>query len=198
MPIRMSPNLGRGGQAGPKHPGREVPRSAMKIRLRPYRLSDIHDLVAAANHPEINTYLREQFPFPYTIQDAYWWLTEGVKSHATHAAITLDDVCIGGISVVYGQAEGRYSGEIGYWLGREFWGRGFATEAVRRMTEDVFQSTEVLRVHAQVFSPNRASRQVLENCGYQLEGVLRQAIVKNEQIMDLLLFARLREGPSGL
>jgi ribosomal-protein-alanine N-acetyltransferase len=190
----MSPDSGRQRQSRPGQSSGDAARpNRWKIQLRPYRLADIHDLVAAANHPDINTYLRDQFPFPYTLQDAYWWLTEGVKSFASHAAITLDDICIGGVSVVYGQAESRYSGEIGYWLGRNFWGRGFATEAVLRMTDEVFAKTELLRIHAQVFSPNRASRQVLENCGYQREGVLRQAIVKNGQVMDLHLYARLRE-----
>lgn len=165
----------------------------MPIKLRPYRLSDIHDLVAAANHPEINTYLRDHFPYPYTMQDAYWWLTEGIKSLASHAAITLDDICIGGVSVVYGQAETQLSGEIGYWLGREFWGRGFATRAVSFMTEDVFSSTDLVRIYAQVFSPNLASRHVLQNCGYHQEGVLRNAIIKDGVLMDMHIYARLRD-----
>lgn len=165
----------------------------MPITLRPYQLSDIHDLVAAANHPEINRYLRDHFPFPYTIQDAYWWLTEGVRTRANHAAITLDGICIGGISVVFGQAETHLSGEIGYWLGRDFWGRGFATEAVKLMTEDTFRSTDLVRIHAQVFSPNAASRHVLQKCGYQEEGILRNAIVKNGELMDMYVYARLRE-----
>lgn len=162
------------------------------VVLRPHRLSDIHDLVAAANHPSINNYLRDHFPYPYTIQDAYWWLTEGVKSHANHAAITVNDICIGSISVVYGNAEAQLSGEIGYWLGRDFWGRGYATEAVRLMTDKVFEETELLRIYAHVFSPNVASRQVLLKCGYQEEGVLRQAVVKQGEVMDVHVYARLR------
>lgn len=165
----------------------------MAISLRPFELSDIHDLVAAANHPDINAYLRDHFPYPYTMQDAYWWLTEGIKTHACHAAIALDGICIGGISVVYGEAETHLSGEIGYWLGRDFWGRGFATDAVRQMTEDVFQHTDLVRLYAHVFSPNIASRHVLEKCGYRQEGVHRKAIIKNGELMDLYVYARLRE-----
>lgn len=165
----------------------------MPIKLRPFRLSDIHDLVASANHPEINIYLRDYFPYPYTIQDAYWWLTEGVNSFANHSAITLDGICIGGVSVVYGQAETHLSGEIGYWLGREYWGRGFASQAVKLMTEDVFSNTDLLRIYAQVFSPNLASRYVLQKCGYQLEGVLRKAIIKDSELMDMYIYAQLRD-----
>ncbi|MHA0795810.1 GNAT family N-acetyltransferase [Gilvimarinus sp. F26214L] len=165
----------------------------MPIKLRPFRLSDIHDLVAAANHPEISTYLRDQFPYPYSMRDAYWWLTKGIKSEAVHAAITYDGICIGGVSVVFGQAEAQLSGEIGYWLGRDFWGRGIATQAVRQMTEQVFDTTDLLRVHAQVFSPNVASQQVLLKCGYELEGVQRKAVLKNGHVMDLCQFARLRQ-----
>jgi [ribosomal protein S5]-alanine N-acetyltransferase len=167
--------------------------TVMPIKLRSYRLSDIHDLVAAANHPDINTYLRDRFPYPYTIRDAYWWLTKGIKSQSRHAAIVLNDVCIGGVSVVFGQAETQLSGEIGYWLGRDFWGRGFATQAVNLMTTDVFNTTDLVRIHAQVFAPNSASRHVLQKCGYREEGLLRKAIVKNNRIMDLYLYSRLRE-----
>lgn len=169
------------------------PLGASHIALRPFRLSDIHDLVAAANHPEINRYLRDYFPYPYTIQDAYWWLTEGVKSASRHAAITVDDSCIGGVSVVFGRGESRLAAEIGYWLGRSHWGRGFATEALGLMTEDIFRSTNIERLFAHVFAPNLGSRQVLVKCGYREEGLLRKAILKNNRLVDVYVYARLRD-----
>lgn len=164
----------------------------MPVVLRPHRLSDLHDLVAAANHPAISMFLRDHFPYPYTVQDAYWWLTEGIKSHACHLAITVNEVCIGSISVVFGNNESHLSGEIGYWLGRDFWGRGYATDAVRQMTERIFAETELLRIFAHVFAPNNASKQVLLKCGYQEEGVLRQAVIKHGDILDVHVYARLR------
>jgi len=163
------------------------------IALRPYRYDDLDDLVVAANHPEITPYLRDHFPYPYLREHGEWWLTEGMRQLGSHSAITLNDRCIGGISVVFGVAEAHLSGEIGYWLGRPYWGRGYATEAVRQKTAEVFATTDLVRIAAHVFAPNTASMRILEKCGYELEGILRRSIIKNGNIMDSHVYAKLRD-----
>ena len=68
--------------------------------------------------------------------------------------------------------EPRDSGaEIGYWLGAPFWGRGYATEAVRALIDHAFgdRGHDVLAAGARVSNP--ASRRVLEKCGFQWTGV---------------------------
>jgi len=61
--------------------------------------------------------------------------------------------------------------ELGYWLGVPFWGRGYATEAVRAVIDYGFGALgyEVLHSGARVSNP--ASRRVLEKCGFQWSGV---------------------------
>jgi len=84
----------------------------------------------------------------------------------------------------------RISAELGYWLGAALWGRGIMTEAVRAFTEDSFDRFSLRRIFALPFAYNAASRRVLEKAGYQLEGTLRQAVIKEGQITDQLLYAR--------
>jgi len=61
-------------------------------------------------------------------------------------------------------------GVLGYWLGRPFWGHGFATEAARAMIDAVFAFTPVAALSASVRVGNPASRRVLEKCGFLAEG----------------------------
>lgn len=55
--------------------------------------------------------------------------------------------------------------EVGYWLGREFWGKGIATEALSQFLEELTMRP----LHARVAKDNVASRRVLEKCGFKLE-----------------------------
>lgn len=59
---------------------------------------------------------------------------------------------------------------IGYWLGVEHWGQGFATEAAQAILDAVFLYTELDSVIAEVRVTNEASRRVLARCGFQYEG----------------------------
>ena len=81
--------------------------------------------------------------------------------------IMLDAEPIGACGV-----EAREGGaEIGYWIGRHYWGRGYATEAARAVIDHAFGDLghDALQAGARVSNP--ASRRVLEKCGFQWTGV---------------------------
>jgi RimJ/RimL family protein N-acetyltransferase len=77
-------------------------------------------------------------------------------------AIVVDGVVAGNL-LCWGPAEERL---IGYWIGREFWGRGVATEAVRRFLDEVPDRP----LRANVAVDNVASIRVLEKCGFAVTG----------------------------
>ena len=56
--------------------------------------------------------------------------------------------------------------EVGYWLGRRYWGKGIATEALRQFLREI----EPRPLFAHVARQNAASRRVLEKCGFRLHG----------------------------
>ncbi|HOW98796.1 MAG TPA: GNAT family N-acetyltransferase [Kiritimatiellia bacterium] len=68
--------------------------------------------------------------------------------------------------------------EIGYVLGRAWWGRGYATEAARALTAWAMRQPSVYRVWATCDVDNKASARVLEKIGMTREGVLRKWIVR--------------------
>merc|ERR1711964_838776 len=66
---------------------------------------------------------------------------------------------------------------IGYWLGEPFWGRGYATEAVRAVTDYAFRELGVSRIEATAYSTNIGSCKVLEKAGFLKEGIQRNGIM---------------------
>lgn len=109
-----------------------------------------------------------RIPHPYRVEDAERFI-EAVNRQDGETAflITLDDVPIGVCGI-----DPREGGpEIGYWLGVPYWGRGYATEAVRALIDHAFGELqhETLQAGARVSNP--ASRRVLEKCGFQWTGV---------------------------
>lgn len=167
-----------------------IPIDAGCCSIRRFQVSDKPALVRLANDWEVAKNLRNVFPHPYTAADADAWFEELAKRDPlTNFAIAVDDRFAGGVGL-YLRGDVHYrSAEIGYWLGREFWGRGIGTAAVRAFTRHAFAAHDLLRIYASVFSWNPASMRVLEKAGYVREGVLRKSVVKDGQVIDMVMYA---------
>ena len=83
--------------------------------------------------------------------------------------------------------------EIGYWIGVEHRGKGYASDAVRLISHFAFSHLDVVRVAASVFAGNEASRRALEKNGFSLDGTLRRHLHKRGQWLDTWFFTLLRE-----
>ncbi len=86
--------------------------------------------------------------------------------------------------------------EIGYVLNRRYWGRGYATEAARRVMEWLFTDGAIWRVWATCDVDNLASARVLEKIGMTREGKLRCLVMRpniGPQPGDSFIYARVRE-----
>ena len=161
-----------------------------KCTLRPWQLIDAASLAKHANNRKVWLGLRDVFPHPYTIQDANEFLRFVVSQQPT------TDFCIdisgpaGGIGIRLGADVHRYTAELGYWLGEEFWRRGVMSEAVTIFTDYCFNNFSLHRIYAGPFANNPTSARVLEKAGFVLEGRLRNNVVKDGQILDSLLYAK--------
>ena len=163
-------------------------------RIRSWQLGDAPSLARHANNRKIWLQVRDRFPYPYTLEAAEHWVTLAPAADPeTQFAMEVDGEAAGGIGVFLQQDVERYSAEIGYWLGEAHWNRGITTAAVRRFTDYAFERFGLCRLYANVFETNPGSCRVLERAGYQLEGRLRQAAVKDGQVLDGLLYAAVRE-----
>jgi RimJ/RimL family protein N-acetyltransferase len=162
--------------------------------VRSWREDDAVPLQRHADNRNVWLNLRDLFPHPYTLEDARWWVAFASSEDPERSfAIATDDEPIGGIGLVPGEDVNRHSAELGYWLAEPFWGRGIATSAVRAFTDWAFERFSLNRIFATPFAGNTASERVLEKAGFNREGVLRNAAVKNRLLLDQVMYAKLNE-----
>ena len=82
--------------------------------------------------------------------------------------------------------------ELGYSFSREYWNRGYATQALQAVIDAVFSSLPVNRLEAQHDVRNPASGRVMQKCGLLQEGILRGRIWNKGEFVDTALYAILR------
>jgi RimJ/RimL family protein N-acetyltransferase len=163
---------------------------APDILVRDMRLSDVAAIARHADDPGVAANMRDRFPSPYAEKDAVWFIND-ISRGPTEFAFTIEveGEAAGVIGLMPGQDVYRHSAEIGYWIGREFWGRGVMTAVVKDFVAWVRDEHEFVRLFAGVFSSNLASARVLEKCGFEHEAVMKKHICKNGKWLDEWVYA---------
>jgi RimJ/RimL family protein N-acetyltransferase len=141
-----------------------------RLVLRPHRPSDAPRIAALANDLEV-VKMTGGMPFPYGLADA-----EGFIARAANANLATDvdfavelpgEGLIGGLGF-FTRAE--LAPEVGYWLGRPYWGRGYATEMLRAAMAWARAEWGQRCVLACHFLDNPASGTVLGRAGFLYTG----------------------------
>ncbi|MGH8129350.1 MAG: GNAT family N-acetyltransferase [Steroidobacteraceae bacterium] len=159
--------------------------------VRNWRDGDRDALLRFANNRRIWRNLKDRFPHPYTAAEADAWLAlNRTHPERTGWAIEVDGLAVGGIGLVPGEDVHVKCAHIGYWLGEPYWGRGIATDAVRAVSDYGLTRLGFLRLEAPVFEWNPASMRVLEKCGFSPEGVMEKSVLKDGEIINSVLYAR--------
>jgi ribosomal-protein-alanine N-acetyltransferase len=161
--------------------------------IRGWKKGDEISLQKNADNPNVSRFLMDRFPSPYTMEAAVNWVNNLLEQDPLiNFAITIDDQVIGGIGLEMRQDVYRKTALLGYWLSEELWGKGIITEAVKLITQYAFEHLDIIRLQAGVLEKNPASMRVLEKAGYIKEGVLRNAAIKQGEIMDEHVYAILK------
>ncbi len=135
-------------------------------------------------------------PYPYRARDARWWVRRTKKNRRKGRDLNLtivrraDGTLLGGVGLHHLE-EGGSSAEVGYWIGREHRGQGYATEAVNLLVRTGFSRLGLHRIEARIFPGNLASRRLAKRCGFRYEGRLRDEVKKNGRWRSTLLYSRL-------
>ncbi|MDR1341892.1 MAG: GNAT family N-acetyltransferase [Prevotellaceae bacterium] len=156
--------------------------------LREWQLSDAASLAENASNIHVRSSLHDYFPYPYSEEEGKQFIGMALSKPrpATDMAIVVDGKAVGGISIALQTDVERISAEIGYWLGENYWNRGIMTEAVKEMASYAFLNFLQLRkIYATIFDFNIASQRVLQKAGFEREGILKQAAIKNGKVIDL-------------
>ena len=167
----------------------------MICKIRKWKLSDAEDLAAALSNTKIQNNLRDGLPYPYTEKDGTEYITDMLSADEdqTFAFAVTADSKVGGSSGGFRQENiHRQTGELGYYIAEEYWGKGIMTEAVKQICAYVFDKSDMIRIFAEPFAYNAASCRVLEKAGFQYEGTLRNNAVKNGKVIDMRMYSLLK------
>ena len=158
-------------------PGRVefAPIRSERLLLRPFQPGDAADVRRLAGDWEVARLL-PNVPYPYGKDAAVDWISHTRRGVAAGSEVTLAVTwrdgggLIGAVGLTLSQ-HGR-SAELGYWIGREYWRQGFATEAAAAILRYGFEALGLTRVSAMTLAHNKASVRVLEKLGmrYEREG----------------------------
>ncbi|MBE9157390.1 GNAT family N-acetyltransferase [Nodosilinea sp. LEGE 06152] len=166
-----------------------------RLVLRPFDLGDVAGVVALAGDRALaeNTLA---IPHPYTEADAKSWIGEqpiayGENKSITYAITQADNTLCGAVGLSLYSAYNM--AELGYWVGRPFWGRGYATEAGAALIAFGFDTLGLNRINAIHFGDNPASGRVMEKLGMAKEGYRRRQTPKWGVYRDVALYGLLRE-----
>ena len=165
----------------------------MEFQLREWRKSDMEDMHEHANNYNIAKWLTNQFPYPYTKEDAKNYLDLLKNDNPTKVfAIVVDGKAVGSIGIFPQSDIHEKSAEIGYWLSEKYWGKGIMSRAIQEITAYGFNTFDIVRVFARPFSTNKGSQRALEKAGFELEARLKNALYKNGEVMDEMIYVKFR------
>ena len=149
----------------------------ISVALRPLSIDDAQVLTRLLSGDVELALQTATMPIPYTLESAHTFLSgcdpnynfaiilQRAEPPANGLRAGARDELVGGC----GFKQEPIGIEIGYWIGRPYWGRGYATAAVELLVEEA-RRRGLERLYAEVFVENPASMRVLEKAGFAREG----------------------------
>ncbi len=173
-----------------------LPLLGKRIVLRPLQRRDAEALVKYANDKIIALYTR--LPHPYRLQDALDFIPKTRQKQRQNKGYELgielkETKEIIGMMSIRDIDQQNKNAEVGYWIGRKYWGQGLGSEALQLMIQFCFNKLKLKRLYAKVLHPNIASASLLQKQGFVLEGRMRKDTFKYGKWYDHLIFGLLQE-----
>lgn len=139
-----------------------------------------------------------RLPYPYTEKDAETFLQFCLDLRKKHGRTinwmirNSNGEAIGCIGLQLAHGPDSHRDEIGYWLGKEYWGHGIMTKVVKKFSEYLFNYLGLIRIEAYVFEGNESSNKVLEKNGFKHEGFLHKVYDKKGKYISANLYAAVK------
>lgn len=167
-----------------------------RLVLRRFTLEDAQAMYDNwASDPEVTRYLTWPAHGSVDISKMVLadWVRDYEKDDNYQWAIELKELGqpIGSISVVSHNDKAQLA-HIGYCIGRSWWRQGIMTEALQAVMDFLFEEVGVNRIESRHDPRNPGSGRVMDKCGMQYEGLLRQSDWNNQGICDAVWYGLLR------
>ena len=161
------------------------------IILRRAKIEDAQMVFDKGTDPEVLKYIG--WPGVQTFEEAresifnFFWSRPGIWVIEDKASFR----CTGDIALALDHKHDKVN--IGYSSCREFWGRGFMTQALQAVIDLCFKELEANRVYAEYFVGNIGSCRVMEKCGMEREGLMRQGMMARGVFHDVVMHGITRD-----
>jgi RimJ/RimL family protein N-acetyltransferase len=156
-----------------------------RVHIRPIAEPDAFIIFTHLQDPEIVKWTT-RIPYPYSEADAEKFIADSRENWAKRLGFVFS-ICLNsdnaqaGVISLSNVTFKHSCGELGFWIAKSYWGRGIGTESVKCLLKFAFEGLDLYRVYASAFEANIASRRILEKCGFQNEGVMREAILRYDR-----------------
>lgn len=166
--------------------------ASSRLFLRPFCMADAVDVRRLAGDERVaRTTLA--LPFPYPEGAAEEWIAKHpgqyeARSEITFAITLLENEVLVGAITLMAVSKKHSRAELGYWIGTEYWSKGYCTEAVIQVVRFAQEQMELSRITGQCLARNPASARVMTKAGMLPEGRLRMHVRKGSIFDDVLLF----------
>jgi ribosomal-protein-alanine N-acetyltransferase len=162
----------------------------LKLELRFYKVSDAARVLKMVTNPKFKYFQASA----KTVQDEKNWIKSNARKRKENIewnyAILLAGEIVGGIGIKINQHR-NYIGEIGYFVGEDYWGQGIATQAVKLAEKICFKELKLSRLEILMRPENKASEKVARKSGYKKEGLLKKQVKDRiGKLRDVYIYAK--------
>lgn len=166
----------------------------MQNLLKPWSMEYATSIASVLCNENILNNLRDGIPYPYEEKDAKAFIQsmlDAPEDSIYSWAIVIDGKAVGSLSATRQRNVHRLSAELGYYIAEEYWNQGYTTYAVQQACDEIFKTTNIVRIYAMPYQDNIGSCRVLEKAGFAQEGILHKNAIKNGIIKNMVLYAKL-------
>lgn len=163
----------------------DIERTGRHVVVRPLRLGDDQPVYEYASDPEVTRFL-PWYPAP-SIDTVRSFLLQQIarrrrgESYAFGIDLRTGETMVGSTDLMGLDGQGDGAAELGYILGRPYWGRGYMTEAAGLTVDIAFEELGLKRLAAFADIENMGSRRVLEKLGFRATGTEKRLVKEEER-----------------
>ena len=159
--------------------------------------NDLQDFLIQINSSEEYSKNLFNIPFPFAVENAKIWLDHcnlGIESGSS-LRFAIREKEVGKLIGIIGLHidEEHQKAELGYWLGKDFWGKGYLAEGLKAVIKYSFTELNLNKIAATHFLFNPNSGKVMQKAGMKLEGLQRQEYLQNGKFLDVNRYSILKE-----
>lgn len=172
-----------------------------EIILRPVKSTDLLALWDYLKDPLISEFTT--WEYHQTVEETQTYLGQ-VLGRYENGSVENWGIELRGVGALIGMIgfgsidERHHNGEVGYVLGRQYWGKGLTSRALGLVVKEGFSVLRLEKIVGRCISENSGSKRVLEKAGFQNEGYFRNQFLKRNRFRDIVVYGLLRENHASI